>query len=500
MQLFFADYRAVWRAGEVAGLGQEETAKLFELHPLPPGTPILLDAQMRPIEPLTSWFRSLGLDARDADTMITYAYAVLRLLVFLAARGLDLASATETDLRQYRLWRTRQDTPAPHVETAGNRKVSAAVQKTTWGKESAAIGQLYAYLKRIKVVPESPWRSDGDSRTSLANRGSRDMRVRHMEIDQYIYFRDVGFGGLVPDGGIDPSFHGWLPHRNRAACELALLTGMRIQEWSTLLLPELGLLDGQRPSTTYADLSVCAKGKYPRSVYVPMDAMELLDPYLMLERPQIVAAAQRSLRQQYRDLFVVDRVEADGARVRGVFEGQRVTWEVKMMEPELRRLCVWETGDGLEPLALFLRRGGRMPTFSGWDRARWRAWDRMKELAAGQPTPMLPRQCWLYHDLRHTFALRLLIFLTREAVGDAVKQELPMSTLLEHMVGNPLLVVQHRLGHQQPSTTYKYVRFLKDPMQEVDEAFREWTAAGGASYVTIAQRLMNLEVTDASQG
>lgn len=500
MQLFFTDYRAVWRAGDVAGLGQEELARLFELHPLPPGTPILLDRKMRPIEPLTSWFRSLGLDARDADTMVAYAYAVLRLLVFLTARGVDLATATERDLRQYRLWRTRQDTPSPRVETGGNKRVAAAIQKTTWGKESAAIAALYKYLKKIKVVSESPWRSDGDGTNSLANRGSRDMRVRHMELEQYIYFRDVGFGGLVLGGGIDTSFRGWLPHRNRAACELALMTGMRIQEWSTLLLPELGLMDGQRPASTYVDLSVCAKGKYPRSTYVPMDAMELLDPYLLLERPLMVASAQHSLRRQYRDLFVVNRIEADGTRVRGVFEGQQVSWKVKMMEPELRRLCVWETGDGLEPLALFLRRGGRMPTFSGWDRARWRGWDRMKEMAAGEPTPMLPRQCWLFHDLRHTFALRLLIFLTREAVGDAMAQEMPMTTLLDHMVGNPLLVVQQRLGHQQPSSTYKYVRYLKDPMQEVDEAFREWTAAGGASYVTIAQRLMNLEDDDAPQG
>ncbi|MEW2522808.1 hypothetical protein [Actinacidiphila alni] len=455
---------------------------------------------MRPIEPVTSWFRSLGLDVRDADTMVTYAYAVVRLLAFLMARGLDLASATENDLRHYRLWRTRQDMQAPPAEVTGNAQLVMAVQKTTWGKESAAIASLYKYLKRINLVADSPWRSNGDGTNSLAKRGSRDMRVRHLELDQYIYFRDVGFGGLVPDGGIDPSFRGQLPHRNRACCELALLTGMRIQEWSTLLLPELGLMDGGRPQTTYADLSACAKGGYPRSVYVPVDAMELLDPYLLLERPQIVAAAQRGLRQQHRDLFVVDRVEADGTRLRGMFEGHRVSWRVKMMEPELRRLAVWETGNGLEPLAVFLRRGGRMPTFSGWDRVRWRAWDRMKTQATGQPTPMLPRQCWLYHDLRHTFALRLLIFLTREALGGDHAQELPMSTLVEHMYGNPLLVVQARLGHQAPSSTYKYLRYLKDPMGEVDRAFRRWTAAGGASYVTIAESLLNLGDADASQG
>ncbi|MET9881466.1 site-specific integrase [Actinacidiphila glaucinigra] len=455
---------------------------MFERRRLPAGTPILLDDQMRPIEPVSSWFRSLGLDTRDPDTMSAYAYAVVRLLGFLAKRGLDLASATETDIKEFRQWRTSAS--------------KAPVQKTTVIKDSAAIKSLYRYLQNTGVVEASPWRSESDGNRRVA----RDMRVRHMELEQYLYLRDIGFGGLVPDGGLDLSFHGWRPHRNRAACEIALLTGMRIQEWSTLLLPELGLLDGGRPPTTQVDLAACAKGEYPRSVYVPRDAMELLDPYLLLERPQMVAAAQPTLRKKYRDLFVVDRIEADGERVQGLFEGQRVTWVVKAMNPELRRLCVRETGDGLEPLALFLGRGGRMPTFSGWDRARWRAWSRMKELTADRTTPLLPRRCWVYHDLRHTFALRLLIFLTREALRDAEAQELPMSSLLDHMLGNPLLVVQRRLGHARPSTTYKYIRYLKDPMQEVDAAFRDWTAAGGASYATIAQKLMDLGGADASQG
>ncbi|MFJ9005422.1 hypothetical protein [Streptomyces canus] len=66
------------------------------------------------------------------------------------------------------------------------------------------------------------------------------------------------------------------------------MTGMRIQEWSTLLLPELGLTGGLRPAVADVDLAACAKYGRPRSVYVPRDAMELLDPYLLLERPEIV--------------------------------------------------------------------------------------------------------------------------------------------------------------------------------------------------------------------
>ncbi|MFE7790386.1 hypothetical protein [Streptomyces sp. NPDC057460] len=138
-----------------------------------------------------------------------------------------------------------------------------------------------------------------------------------MELEQYLFCRDVGFGGLRPDAGLDGTFRGWWPHRNRAACELALMTGMRLQEWSTLLLPELGLTGGPKPVTADVDLAACAKYQRPRSAYVPLGAMALMDPYLLLERPRIVAKSQRALRRRSRELFVIQRLDADGARVRG---------------------------------------------------------------------------------------------------------------------------------------------------------------------------------------
>ncbi|MGV9937391.1 hypothetical protein ACWDY4_44040 [Streptomyces olivaceoviridis] len=53
-------------------------------------------------------------------------------------------------------------------------------------------------------------------------------------------------------------------------------------------------------------------------------------------------------------------------------------------------------------------RDDRMPrptmlTSSGWDRVRWRAWERMKTWAGHEQAPVLPRRCWVFHDWRHTF-------------------------------------------------------------------------------------------------
>lgn len=486
MQLFFTDVQKVRKAGGVAGVSAAELSAALAKHALAAGTPVLLSESMWPVEPLCSWFVELALNRRSAKTMRAYAYTAVMLLRFLHARGLDLASATEPDIQDFRRWRLddAEDT----------------VGEAAWDRDAAAIGSLYDFLVRQRIVEHRPWRTTTRRQRSLSSGTRRDLRVRHMELEQYLYCRDVGFGGLAPDAGLDVGFRGWRPHRNRAACELALLTGMRIQEWSTLLLPELGLLGGTRPRAADVELGACAKFGHHRSVYVPADAMELLDPYLLLERPEIVATAQGRLRRGYRDLFVITRLEADGAKVHGVLEGRIVTRSIRGMDPELRRIAVLETGDGLDPLALFVGLGGRMLTASGWDRVRWAAWERMTAWAAGGAAPELPRRCWVYHDLRHTFALRLLIYLTRLALDDGQQQQLPMSTLLDHMSGNPLLQVQRRLGHATPATTYRYVRYLKDPMREVDAAFRDWTAAGGASYADIARQLMNLGDGDASQG
>lgn len=146
----------------------------------------------------------------------------------------------------------------------------------SWDRDSAALGTFYRFLNDNGSVAHRPWRSSGKS-TALGSGISRDLRVRHMELVQYPFLRDVGFGGLTPDAVLDESFGGWCPHRNRETSEPALMTGMRIQEWSTLLLPELGLEDGRCPPATEVDLAECAKCNRPRTVYVPRDVIELLD-------------------------------------------------------------------------------------------------------------------------------------------------------------------------------------------------------------------------------
>jgi len=66
MQAYFSDHREAIRTG-VPGLTTEQVAELFgRKNMTPAGTPIVLDAQIRPVEPLCSWLRHLGLGGHDS--------------------------------------------------------------------------------------------------------------------------------------------------------------------------------------------------------------------------------------------------------------------------------------------------------------------------------------------------------------------------------------------------------------------------------------------------
>jgi hypothetical protein len=126
MHLFSMDVQKVRRVGGVPGLSAAELSGVFARSTPAAGTPVLLSGSMWPVEPLCSWFRELSLNRRSVKTMRAYAYTALMLLRFLHARGLDLASATEQDVLEFRRWRLDDAD-----ETVG---------EAAWDRDAAAIG------------------------------------------------------------------------------------------------------------------------------------------------------------------------------------------------------------------------------------------------------------------------------------------------------------------------------------------------------------------------
>ncbi|MFI2242532.1 hypothetical protein [Streptomyces chrestomyceticus] len=99
----------------------------------------------------------------------------------------------------------------------------------------------------------------------------------------------------------------------------------------------------------------------------PAGAMGMLGPCLLVERPGIVAAAQRSPRRRHRELFVVDCLEADGTWAHGELDGVRSTRTVTVPKPG--RHDAEETGQS-DDLAEARRADGRWETSCSRPR-RW---------------------------------------------------------------------------------------------------------------------------------
>ncbi|MEV0712714.1 tyrosine-type recombinase/integrase [Nocardia aurea] len=453
----------------------------LEFRAVPAGMPVFLDEDtMWPVEPLCSWFRHLAYEDKDAKTLREYAYIVRRFVHFLDSRGHDLLTATESDFSAYRMWRTRlQDRP---------------VGEAAWGKEAQLLNQLYRWLVEHGHLRHRPLRLTGRGRNPLVPRLRRGMDIRHMTLAQYRYFRDVGLAGQLPDARVNDRFRGWAPLRSRAAADVALCTGMRPEEWSTVLLLELGVGQQPRREAVVFAVQACAKyGKY-REIYVPAGAMDAVENFLLLERPEIVAASAKSLARQRRELFVVDHIDHDAGRLRGVLDGQRRGFTISAMPPNLRRITVRENDIGFESLAVFVGHGGLMLGASSWFRIRCDAWERMSRHIHEAGVELMPRRRWRWHDTRHTFALQLLAFLERQMDGeepDAVaRRRRHLAYLGGHIKHNPLLIVSRRLGHSSPATTYEYLEYSDDPMHAVDAAFTDWTVQDGDTYADIAHHML----------
>ncbi|MFF2618786.1 hypothetical protein [Kitasatospora sp. NPDC058046] len=458
-----------------------EVAALLERRGVLDGTPVYLDEETQmPIPPLCEFGRYLSTSLLDETTLKDYGRVIGRLDDHLADLDSDVLSATETDLVSYRGHRTqRQKKP---------------VGGSVWKRESFVLDDFYGFLVDRKILANRPARVAARGRNALAPRVRAGMDIRHLTFEQYRYLRDVGLGGQLPNAQVDGTFRGWSPLRGRAGSDIALGSGMRWREWATVLLPEIGLWPGLPGGGAEFQLQACAKYGKARPVYVPEDAVASADLFCVLERPDIVRKAARSLERKARDLFIVDEVDVAGGRVKGVQDGVVREYEMSAMDARLRRITVCEGEFGLEALTLFVCRGGLMPGADAWKSYRHRAWARMTALA-DSTTPLLPTRRWRWHDLRHTYALRLLTYLENLMDGEEpdlkARRRRHRSYLTGHIRHNPLLVVSRRLGHANPETTYEYLQYTDDLINEFEAAFNGWVGDGEATYTEIASHVLS---------
>ena len=424
------------------------------------GTPILLDHRWQPLRPWLQYFRHLAMTV-GTSTLRNYGYDALRFAGFLAGRGSDVVTASPDDIVAYRDHRLRD--------------VEKPVTSATWQRESVIIRGVYSFLEQTGQIDQVPWITIGRA-TPLTNRWTTEPDIRPLTQTQWRVFRDIGLGGDLPDGGFDPSWRGQNPMRAKAGAQLAVTTGMRVGEFSSLMDVELPANTADGASLL---LEASAKFQKRRRVHVPAETLRLIDLYRATERRRHVEASRASLRARQDELYLVKEIDLHTRTIRGSLNGTPSTWRFHLFPPELRRIAVTDRGAGLEALGLFLGRGGLPISLRAWHDQFDAASRRVRELApdrmGGRHSKVTP------HDLRHTFAVVLLKALTARAIAhESARQTgvLGPATISEHIALNPRLTVQRLLGHSNPATTMVYLRYIEDTDALIQDVFEGWEDEG----------------------
>lgn len=422
-------------------------------------TPVLVDKQTRPLPYWYEFFAAIS-PSLNALSVRSYAYDARRLADFLASRETNIVAATQEDLVAYRRSRTEPD--------------HDGVSEATWQREKTLITLVYKFLIRRKIVEREPWITIG-RRSPIDYPGvPGSPAIRFLSNDQWRLFREVGLGGQLPGRELDPSWRGACPQRNIAGAALALSAGMRLREFCSVLDFEVPYQPDRAASF---DIEATAKFSRRRTVHVPAETLRLIHLYRRTERADIIRKTMPGRLKRRKDLAIVHRIDRQQNRIVATFDGKGHVWDIARMPSELRRLCVLETVEGLEPLSLFVGSTGLAIQRRAWGAIFDAASRRVERFRDSPLVPPMPAKV-TPHDLRHTFAVVLLRYLMVEASereSDRRRGEVGKGSMSDHLVHSPILSVQRLLGHASPLTTMTYLRYVEDTEQIVRRALDTWS-------------------------
>lgn len=423
-----------------------------------PNVPFLVDPSGHVDPILNSYFHvamrrgistGAGLSAHRLrpNSAKAYAYDIrvfLNILHSLGRSWRDLDSADIDDIREWRLY------------GEGNPQ---RVTDATWERQIHAIASLYSYAERFGVSNPLSQSVEGGSARGGAYVRSAD--VKWFDPSAYAQWRDVGLGGVLPNGEENLSFRGRNVQRDMAFANALYRTGLRVQECGSVLRrlewPDAVRADGSYHRSVLA--GSCAKGGRQRPYWVPAVVTAETKAYCLGERAAAVVRGQAAyLRQD--DRLIVASSTPSGLLTLTDKNGEiesRDRRPADLTPSERRRLYV-ERGGLLDPAMLWLNYDGRPRNHRSWNRTFARANRRIQAVGLTM-APMKP------HYLRHSFALRW--FVVARLLWDRRLTWLTASAAedLRHEMGSHWILVQTLLGHRHPNTT---MRVYLEPFQGLD--------------------------------
>ena len=261
--------------------------------------------------------------------------------------------------------------------------------------------------------------------------------IKYLEPDFTALFLN-GLRGLAPDGGPDAGYRGRELARNAAVGELALATGLRLQEFTYLLPWEIPPLP---PAADEGADPVPGPGRGDQGPQVPHHLDLLRGPGSGAPLPGAGPARDRgrlgvAAAAAWGEPLLVTDPDARGGRVNGV----RRRWET-LTPAERRRLVAPDGGSCL----LAVKNGGG--PFTAWATVFERTADRIRARFEPRFPHVNP------HRLRHTFldadpgvpGQRALPAGREAGRGHATRPDAALVFYLSK--ADPLLVLRDLLGH-----------------------------------------------------
>jgi site-specific recombinase XerD len=315
--------------------------------------------------------------------------------------------------------------------------------------------------------------------------------IKYLEPDFTRMFLN-GLRGLGPDGSPDNGFRGRELARNAAVGQLALSTGLRLQEFSYLLVWEIPALPAAVtaipiPFPVPAGVS---KGRKFRITWISYEALAAVHHYLDLERAATTEGSSWRPAQRWGEPLLVTDPDARGGKINGVRRG----WQ-SLTPGERRRLVA--PGGGSCVLAV--KNGGG--PFTAWASVFERTSDRIRARFEPRFPHVNP------HRLRHSMAMATLEYL----VSGHYRQAAQLVTATDAGTGpdaalvfylskaDPMLVLRDLLGHSTVLTTEKYLRRL-DTTRIYRQAYEHAGASAGLLADPTAEREAAAEFSDATDG
>lgn len=418
------------------------------------GMPVLVDDDLlfsdggtaRAAVAVNRWLRELPVSGGPAaSTWWNYARVLRAWMEFLAGCGTGLFDSRErlrAALSAYAGHRCAGPVAARFAASTWNQHVSVLSVFYRWAvAEGHATAEPFTYRSAVASF-------DGRTGRRQVNAAARrqprpHVTIRYLEND-FVELFVRALRGLEPDGTADEGFRGRNLARNAAVGELALATGLRLREFTYLLVYELPPLPAAPTSlpVAFPVPAPVAKGGKARTTWISYLALASAHRYADLERAADVAG---SAWQPAEPLLVTAR-DARGGRVNGV----RTRWDA-LTAAERCRLVAPDGGSCL----LAVRADGG--PFTDWNTVFTRTCDRVRARWEPRFPVVTP------HRLRHSFAMATLEGLVggyyeqaarlADAGGDAALR-------LYLSRADPMMVLRDLLGHSSVTTTELYLSRL----------------------------------------